>query len=229
MKRLASGLAVLGLLFGWLVQVRADFTTINFDALQHDDALLDRIGPVYQSQGFILTATDINPLITLPDFRSVGTESVLYAGATTLFQHNSGGEIELTQTDGGAFNFYSIDLAELPSGDASGNPVNSGPFDITFYGVKTGGTVVSETTTVTGFLTLTTSSFSGFDDVTEVYWFQGGGGASSPTHQFDNIVVESVPEPSAIVLFGIGGVGLAGWGWRRRSTWNAARRRPCRR
>src|SRR5262249_32608682 len=109
---------------------------------------------------FVLTATHSDPQSNPPDFQVIGTQSPLYAGSTTLFHHISLGRIDLTRADGGAFSFHSIDLAELPAGDANGKPVNSGPFGVTFYGVKEGGGLVSRTVTVGGFLTLTTSTFS---------------------------------------------------------------------
>jgi hypothetical protein len=78
---------------------------------------------------------------------------------------------------------------------------------------------VVATATVDGFLTLETFSFTGFDDLVSVTWFQGGGPPESPTHQFDIVVVEpvSVPEPSPLALLGLGAAALAGWHWCRGS------------
>jgi hypothetical protein len=175
---------------------KADFV-MNFDALTQNDSLLHDIGPVYSAGGFTLTASHVS---VTPSFDFVGTQSVLFPGATALYHHISQGEITLTRTDGGAFNFYSIDLAELPAGDAFGQPINSGPFDITFYGTKVDGASVTDTVTVDSFLTLKTYSLSGLANVVEVHWFQGAGPPASPTHQFDNLDLSAVPAPSGLIL-----------------------------
>jgi hypothetical protein len=133
----------------------------------------------------------------------------------------------LPRADGGAFDFYSIGLAELPGGDAFGNPVNSGPFPLTFFGTREDGATVSDTVTVDSFLTLKTYNVSGFLDVVEVHWFQGAGPTEvppSPTHQFGNLDVApaSFPEPSTLALVGLGTLSLFGWGWLRRTRLKSA-------
>jgi hypothetical protein len=62
---------------------------LNFDALRQDDADLHVIPPVYQSQGFTLTArsTPFNP----PNFAYLGVRSAFSPGVPALFHHISPG------------------------------------------------------------------------------------------------------------------------------------------
>ena len=57
-------------------------------------------------------------------------------GSTTLFHHIGGGKIILSRIDGGLFDLISIDIAELPTIDGNGQPVDFGSFDITFIGTR---------------------------------------------------------------------------------------------
>jgi hypothetical protein len=189
---------------------------LNFDSLAQNDALEHDIGPVYSAGGFTLTASHFDPIANPASFDFFGTQSLFSPGRTALFHHISLGEISLTRTDGGAFDFYSIDLAELPGGDAFGNPVKSAPFGLTFFGTTAGGSTVSETITVDSFLTLKTYNLTGFYDVVEVHWFQGAGPTNdppSPTHQFDNLELAAVPAPGTLTLACIGAFMLTGFGY----------------
>ena len=56
-------------------------------------------------------------------------------GSTTLFHHIGGGKIILSRIDG-LFDLISIDIAELPTIDGNGQPVDFGSFDITFIGTR---------------------------------------------------------------------------------------------
>jgi MYXO-CTERM domain-containing protein len=184
---------------------------ISFDGLAQNDAVAHDIGPVYSADGFVLTATYFLPASNPPSFNYFGTQSPLYPGTTALFHHNSLGQITLTRAGGGAFDFYSIGLAELPAGDAQGIPVKSAPFGVTFFGTKEDGATVSDTVTVDSFLTLKTYGVSGFQDVVEVHWFQGAGPPASPTHQFSDIDVSPVPEPHGAALLAVGLAAIGAW------------------
>jgi hypothetical protein len=127
----------------------------------------------------------------------VGTLSTSFTGSTSLYHHISGGEIVLTRTDGGAFQLLSIDLAELPSFDQFGQPIDFGLFDVTFSGVRKNGQTVTATATVSPFPAVTTFTFQGFANLVSVHWFQGaGGGPGLSTHQFDNVVVRIPGQPA---------------------------------
>jgi len=91
---------------------------LNFDALAQNDALEHDIGPVYSAGGFTLTASVLPQYSNTPSFDFFGTQSPFSPGRTALFHHISQGEISLTRADGGAFDFRSIDLAELPGARA---------------------------------------------------------------------------------------------------------------
>ena len=201
MKRLVSliGLLLLAALAG---KAEASIVVIDFEVLKHeDDSDGADIGPIYSEDGFTLTAQHFSPIANPPSFQTFGTLSNLFAGSTALSHSRSLGEIILTETGGSPFNLISIELAEHPGRDTSGNPADSGPFDMVFTGTQVGGSTVSQTITVDSFLTLKTFEFFGFDNVVSVNWFQGGGPPSSPTHQFDNIVVSPIPEPTSLVVF----------------------------
>jgi len=139
---------------------------------------------------FILIAHHFSPDANPPRFLTLGTLRPDFPGSTALAHHRSLGEIVLTRIDGGTFDFIGIDLAELPSLDANGRPILSGRFNITFYGKKRNGRGISATLTLSNIsLGLEPFKFENFDDVVSVSWFQGAGGLSFPTHQFDNILV----------------------------------------
>ena len=192
------------------------FVTLDFESLRHDDALIANHSQTYIEDGFTLTATHPEPG-NVERFNSAGTLSTVFTGSTSLFHGASNGIVTLAESNGLAFTLLSIDLSELPPGvlDPHG-PFSSGPFDITFVGTFGDASTVENTFTVAGFLTPTTFDFTGFENVVSVTWAQGAGGSSSPSHQFDNIVVDPVPEPSTLTLLGMGGLGMCGFRWRRK-------------
>lgn len=171
----------------------------------------------YIEDGFLFTAG--NAPGSQPRFRTFGTLAMQFAGSTALTHGNSLGETVLEQVGGGLFDLLSIELAEHPGGDTDGRPVDLGPFDVTFYGTKADSSVTTNTFTVDGFLTLKAFTFSGFNNLVSVNWFQGGGGPSSPAHQFDNVTISTtspVPEPSSLIVWSLIGLSFAGIGRRRR-------------
>jgi hypothetical protein len=181
---------------------RGDFITLDFEELRSQDNQIHNIGAVYTRNGFTLTATHFAPNNT-PDFNYVGTLNENFTGSTALFHHISQGQITLTRADSGLFNLLSIDLSELPAHDTQGNPIDYGPFSVTFTGVRPNLSTVMQTVPVKSFPVVTTDALTGFTGLVSVYWFQGAGGAPGlQTHQFDNIVLEAaaVPEPSGFVL-----------------------------
>ncbi|WP_432474141.1 hypothetical protein [Amphritea sp. HPY] len=187
-----SRLLIATLLFLGAANVFSAPTTsiLDFEVLRHDDANISVHGPEYVEDGFRLKAQHSEPGNPLR-LNTLGTLQPGFPGSTALYQGVVLGEIILTEVDGKPFDLLSIQLAELPGLDTSGLPINSGPFDVTFFGQQVDGSLVTKTFIVDGFLTLNTYSFSGFTDLLSVNWFQGGG--DIPTHQFDNITVAVTP------------------------------------
>ena len=91
--------------------------------------------------------------------------------------------------------------------------------EVTFTGTKADGTTVVQTFQVdqTGFF-FKTFTFSNFTDLVSVNWTQPLFGTTDPNnpnlilglHQFDNITLNVVPEPSSmsLICLGIGGLVL---------------------
>ena len=165
-------------------------TVVTLDSEELSGATDERVGPVYSAEGVTLTALPPPQAPNaMPDFFIVGPRSTSFTGSTSLYHHISTGEIVLTRTDGEAFQLLSIDLAELPSFDASG-PIDFGQFNVMFTGVRKTGQTVTATATVRPFPAVTTVTLRGFANLVAVHWFQGaGGGPGLSTHQFDNVVV----------------------------------------
>jgi hypothetical protein len=111
----------------------------------------------------------------------------------------------LARSDGGTFDLHSIDLAEVPNfSGTTGGPVDLGSFQLTFFGTRSDHSTVQATATIDPFPTVNTFHFSNFTDLLSVTWYQGPGGVPGPTHQFDNIRIQPVPEPPALLLVGVG-------------------------
>ncbi len=176
-----------------------DSIVIDFESLRHVDGEVLIHGPEYAEDGFLLRARHHEPGNPWR-FNTVGTLRPEFPGSTTLFQGVSLGEIILTKGDGGIFNLTSIELMELPSLSEGGlSAVNGGSFNIEFFGTRADNSIVTTIFTVDNFLTPEAYTFSGFTNLVSVNWFQDGG--LGPTHQFDNITVETVvPEPSSLLL-----------------------------
>jgi hypothetical protein len=79
----------------------ADPILLDFEALQHEDALVIDVGSAFSDQGFLLTADQPDP--GSPDvFRTLGTSHLGYSGSTALSQGVSTGLIMLSRLDGSA-------------------------------------------------------------------------------------------------------------------------------
>ena len=143
------------------------------------------------------------------DFASWCSSAIHYTGSAGLF--NSGGNTTatLTKVGGGVFGLQSIDLAPLYAGqiffasiDFTGTLQNQSTVTQTFF-VPTNSGRPALTTYVFG---------ANFSNVISVSWNQGG----NDLHQFDNVTVATVPEPSSMALLAGGLLGM---------TWMLVRRR----
>lgn len=181
---------------------------LDFESLQVVDNQIHDHAGVLEFQGFRITS--VPPPGNAFRYRTAGTLNPLFAGSTALWNGQSNAENILTTSDGNPFSLLSIDLAVLPPGasDPAGL-TDPGPFNVTFAGTRSNGSTVTSTFTINNtFLTLETFNFTDFNDVVLVSWFQGPGfspgnqiGPFDPTHQFDNIVVAPVPEPTSCMIF----------------------------
>jgi hypothetical protein len=98
--------------------------------------------------------------------------------------------------------------------------------EVTFTGTTVGGGTVMQTFSVDqeGFFFRTFTFSSVFTNLLTVNWTQPVFGSPDPNnpgqllglHQFDNIVVNVIPEPSSLAMLGLGMLGLS-LGWARRA------------
>jgi PEP-CTERM motif len=161
----------------------------------------------YQSQGFTLTSSSGGFVFNSPDTGNGSPQPLgdnpYYAGANGLAAF-SPATVTLTQTDGDPFSLLSIALARNFEYDAAPT--------VEFTGTLLGGGTVNETFTVTTPAgppaAFQTFSFAGFTGLTSVSWDQPNYQVS-PLNQFTNITLSTVPEPSSLILGGIGTTGLA--------------------
>ncbi len=212
MRRYSQFLSIVGLLVALDglagVSARGDIL-LNFSDVPA--GTLSVFNP-YTSQGFSLTSSSGGFVFNSPDTGNGSPQTVgnnpYYAGSNGLAAF-APATITLAQSNGDPFSLLSIDLARNFAFD----PVPS----VTFTGTLAAGGTVSETFTVSTPsppLVFQTFNLTGFTGVTSVSWEQGA--ANQGVHQFGNIRLSTaVPEPSALALLALGGVGLLGYGWRR--------------
>lgn len=174
---------------------RAEQSVIDFDALATPGFGVTLL-PAYSEDGYQLTTNSG----LLGSFHS---SSPLYAGSPSM-TNTPLATTSLTRAGGAAFSLDSIELADLFS-------LGSGPYDVTFLGHLAGGGTVSQTFSINTGSAFSPHSFSGFSHLASVTWQQG----LMRLHQFDNIVVTSVPEPGTYAML-LAGLGLFGWMSRRK-------------
>lgn len=195
MKKTLLALAVAALTQGYTLTSSA--AVLDFESLSHADELVADAGHVYSEDGFVLSNfSDFG-------FASYGTLNPFFSGSTALFNDNDAGYTTLVQAGNSAFALYSIDLAAMYPGFAEDG------VDVTFAGMKTDGTLVTQSFHVLEGAAQT-FSFSDFTNLAYVSWTN-----DAMYHQFDNINVAAVPEPESYAMF-LAGLGLMGAIARRR-------------
>ncbi|TWT57416.1 PEP-CTERM motif protein [Thalassoglobus neptunius] len=178
---------------------------LDFEQLEHVDAFVDvPPGLTYSEDGYTLTTPGLG------GFASFGTLDSRFTGSTSLIINSLPNPLDLqdprnsailTRDGGGSFALRSIDLAELNFHLST---------TVTFVATKSGGGTATQSFTIDGigFAAETFFFSTEFESITSVTWRQEGN-----FHQFDNIVVGPagpiVPEPSTMLLFSSGLIGLA--------------------
>jgi len=177
----------------------ATAATIDFQSLEIIGFGNTSAGTTYAEDGFVLTAIGGDP----PHFQFYETMNPRYPGSTALFFGLPETSARLTNASGLPFSVASIDLAL--------NLAGGGFVAFTGYLVG-GGTVFQEFVVPTEDLELVTFNFSGFENLERLEWDE----EFHLAHQFDNIAVQIVPEPSTAFLLV---AGLLVMSHRRRPRW----------
>ena len=164
--------------------VSANSIVIDFQSLEHEDAEFVTFGSQFSEDGFLLTEGNGEQMGT------VGTLESRFSGSTAVAGVSSSALYILTRQGGGSFDLQSIDLAEFSTTEGE-------PISVNFTGILSDGNVASQSFSLDGtaFAAETFTFDSSFDSVVALVWQQ-----SSPGHQFDNIVISQIPEPSSFVI-----------------------------
>jgi hypothetical protein len=196
LKRLVLAAAVIAMTSG---QLRADIV-LNFDSLTTPGDGFVMVDTPYAESGFVFSSS------ASEGFAFWETGNSNFAGSTALTNDLNHETTTLQRADGVAFDLKTIDMTFLFNADQQFA-------EDTFTGIRADSSIVTQRITFGPAFGFQTDSFTGFNDLVSVSWSDD----SDPT-QFDNIRVSgnaAVPEPSSLVLAGLGGLLI--YGWRRRA------------
>lgn len=218
-RRVGRGITGLALAFWALLPAaQAGMVTLSFEDIPLSPTGLEVLGVPYSAEGYSLVSTSGYSV------RGPGTDSANYTPETfagsgavsTSLAPFAPGTVTLFRDDGQAFDLLSIDLAR----EFRFNTPDVGQAypEVTFTGVTSLGSIVTQTFTadLADFAFQTFTFSSAFRGLLVVSWEQPpftSGTPASPApglHQFDNLVLNVVPEPPGLALqaIGMGAVGL---------------------
>lgn len=176
--------------------LQAATITIGFNTLESSFYGAHFVGYTYEEQGFVLkhgSSTQNNAFITW------ASGSSLYTGSASLFNNTHRGETILSQQNISPFSILSIDLAPYDLNLSTGDYIQSE--SVLFIGTKADSTTVQQVFNLgTSVNVMNTFTFNPeFSDLISISWNQGS--LLGTRHQFDNIIVQAVPIPGALILF----------------------------
>jgi hypothetical protein len=172
----------------------AGATTITFESLAQPGTGANTFAGPYIEAGYQFV-NNVTPF----DFGNWQTGSANYPGSTALFNDRQTGITTLTQVGGGEFAMVSLDLMAFIT--------NSAAQTITFTGTLPNNSTVTQSFLVPASGSSITENLfvftnPGFNDVKSVAF----GAQNAPDYQFDNVIVNAVPEASStwlLLLFGL--------------------------
>lgn len=195
MKTKVLTIIIADVIFLGVSSVYADIVVLDFESLSTPGTGYSHLGPLYTEDGFNLESIPSERLYYYH------RDDVNFPGSTALFHLQFPGGITysmLTHTGNFTFDLLSIELSE-------GHPYMSGPL-VTFIGTKSDNSTVTASLTLDGVFGFETFTPQGFTDLTALRLTHNNIYFNS--FQYDNVTLNVIPEPSALLLFSFGGLFL---------------------